>query len=182
MKHYDIFISYRRDGAEDFARSIYQDLKHKGYQVFLDRQNLMSGDYTAQVLEVISNCRDVIIILPEHALDRCQEEQDLFRKEISTAIRLNKNIISIVRQNFRFPPESSLPEDIRNFPRYEAIIENPNAYDSVLQRLCLMLKDSKKRTKHKNHAGMKKNIVCRTGSFHHIRYSFRNFSVPVEIS
>ena len=99
-------------------------------------------------MKVISNCKDVIIILPENALERCHEEDDLFRKEIATAIRLNKNIISIVRQGFVFPPENTLPEDIRKFPKYEAIMENPNAYDSVLRRLCIMLKNSRKNNRH----------------------------------
>lgn len=153
MKKYDVFISYRRNGAEDFARAVYQDLKHKGFSVFLDRQELMSGNYEEQVLDVIMNCRDVIIILPPNALERCSDENDLFGKEISCAIENHKNIISVIREGFRFPEENELPEKIRSFPKYEAIMENPNAYDSVMKRLCDMLKDSKRkrnqiRTKH----------------------------------
>lgn len=159
MKKYDIFISYRRDGAEDFARAVYQDLKHKGFNVFLDRQNLMSGQYEQQVLEVIRNCRDVIIILPPHALDRCNNPDDLFRKEIACAIENSKNIISIVRNGFEFPAEDTLPEEIRTFPRYEAIMENPNAYESVLKRLCGMLKDSKRKQNRIKTARLKKIIA-----------------------
>ena len=124
---------------------MYQDLKHRGYRCFLDREDLMSGEYEIQVKEVISGCTHVIIILPENALDRCHESDDLFRKEIALSIQLEKNIISIVRQGFVFPSADSLPDDIRKFPQYEAIIENPNAYDSVIQRLCTMLKDSKRK-------------------------------------
>lgn len=159
MKKYDVFISYRRNGAEDFARAIYQDLKHKGFKVFLDRQNLMSGDYEEQVLNVIRNCRDVIIILPPNALDRCSDDTDLFGNEISCAIENNRNIISIVREGFKFPPEDQLPEKIRSFPKYEAIMENPNAYESVMKRLCDMLKDSKRKQNKIKTARLKKILV-----------------------
>lgn len=159
MKKYDVFLSYRRNGAEDFARALFQDLKHKKFSVFLDRQCLMSGQYEKQVLDVIRNCRDVVIILPPNALDRCSEEDDLFRKEIACAIENNKNIISIMRDGFRFPAVNTLPEEIRTFPKYEAIMENPNAYDSVMKRLCDMLKDSKKKQNKIKTARLKRIIA-----------------------
>ena len=145
MKRYEVFISYRRNGAEDFARAVYQDLRHKGIRVFLDRQDLLSGDYEEQVLRTIDNCRDVIVILPAHALDRCKEENDLFRREIARALKAKKNIIIIARQGFDFPADEELPEDMHGLSKYEAIIENPNAYDSVLDRLLQMLKDSERK-------------------------------------
>ena len=85
--NYDIFISYRRAGGEDFARAVYQELIHRKLSVFLDRQSLGAGDYEKQVMEVISRCRDVVIVLPPGALNRCGEPDDLFRKEIALAIR-----------------------------------------------------------------------------------------------
>lgn len=150
MKKHEIFISYRRDGAEDYARAVYEDLKHKGFSVFLDRQDLMSGDYEAQVMKTIENCRDVIIILPKGALDRCQNEDDLFRKEIAKAMSCKKNIITIARQGFKIPEEEELPEDMKGFSKLEAIFETPNAYEGVLKRLETMLKNSRKQASKKH--------------------------------
>lgn len=149
MKRYDVFISYRRAGGEDFARAVYQELCHRKYKVFLDRQNLESGDYEQQVLEVISNCRDAVIILPENALDRCSYEKDLFRKEIAAALEQQKNLIPIVRSGFVFPYEETLPEDIRALVKQEAIIETPESYDSVILRLTEMLDKSERIHKRK---------------------------------
>ena len=144
MKKYDVFISYRRAGGEDFARAVYQELCHRKYKVFLDRQNLESGDYERQVLEVVSNCRDAVIILPQNALDRCSDEKDLFRKEIAAALAQQKNLIPIVRSGFTFPDEETLPLDIRGLIKQEAIIETPESYDAVIRRLTEMLDKSER--------------------------------------
>ena len=139
-----MFISYRRAGGEDFARAVYQELCHRKYKVFLDRQNLESGDYERQVLEVVSNCRDAVIILPQNALDRCSDEKDLFRKEIAAALAQQKNLIPIVRSGFTFPDEETLPLDIRGLIKQEAIIETPESYDAVIRRLTEMLDKSER--------------------------------------
>lgn len=144
MKKYRIFISYRRAGGEDFARAVYQELKHKKYRVFLDRQDLESGDYEKQVMAVISDCTDVVLILPPHALDRCSEENDLFRKEIAMSLQQQKNLIPIIRNGFEFPPIETLPEEIQALPKQEAIVETPESYDGVVRRLKELLDRSAK--------------------------------------
>ena len=142
MSTYDIFISYRRAGSEDFARAVYQELIHRKYKVFLDRQNLLAGIYEKQIHSVIEQVRDVIIILPQNALDRCTEENDLFRKEIAHAISADKNIILIMRQGFEFPNIETLPEEIRSITKFEAIKETPDHFDDVMVRLLALLENS----------------------------------------
>ena len=142
MPQYDIFISYRRAGSEDFARAVYQELIHRKYKVFLDRQNLLAGIYEKQIHSVIEQVRDVIIILPQNALDRCTEENDLFRKEIAHAISADKNIILIMRQGFEFPNIETLPEEIRSITKFEAIKETPDHFDDVVVRLLALLEHS----------------------------------------
>ncbi len=45
-----VFISYRRDAAgKSFARSIAQELTHRGYDVFLDVDSLDAGAWAAQI-------------------------------------------------------------------------------------------------------------------------------------
>ncbi len=143
MSTYDIFISYRRAGSEDFARAVYQELIHKKYKVFLDRQDLLAGVYEKQIHSVIEQVRDVIIILPQNALDRCTEENDLFRKEIAHAISADKNIILIMRQGFEFPNAETLPEEIRLITKFEAIKETPDHFNDAIIRLLELLEHSK---------------------------------------
>ena len=68
---YDVFISYRRDGGDTLAQLIYDRLTERGYRVFLDIESLRSGKFNEKLLEVISQCRDLVVILPPGALERC---------------------------------------------------------------------------------------------------------------
>ncbi len=92
---YDIFISYRRT-AYDTANLIAEKLRHAGYSVFFDIDTLTSGRFNEQLLQVINGCKDFILVLPESALDRCQDENDWIRREVTHAIVRQKNIIPVM--------------------------------------------------------------------------------------
>ena len=70
----DIFISYRRDGGDMAAMYIYQALKDRGYDVFYDVEVLRSGKFNEALREYIGSCKDFILVLSPHALDRCEDE------------------------------------------------------------------------------------------------------------
>ena len=83
MKHYDIFISYRRSSYET-ANLIATRLKAAGYSVFFDMETLRSGKFNEQLYDVIDNCQDFVVVLPPDALDRCVNEDDWVRLEVCT--------------------------------------------------------------------------------------------------
>ena len=114
MQSYDIFISYRRDGGETLACLLTDRLKQLGFTVFYDVESLRSGLFNIKLYEVIENCRDVIIVLPEHALDRCTNEDDWVRREISHAIKYKKNIVPVMMRNFNWPDD--LPDEMNSLP------------------------------------------------------------------
>ncbi len=82
--HYDVFISYRRDGGEEAARLIRNSLKERGYRVFLDTESLRSGQFDKELYRVIEEAKDVVVILPPNGLDRCSNEGDWLRLEIAS--------------------------------------------------------------------------------------------------
>ncbi|MGH8490401.1 MAG: TIR domain-containing protein, partial [Gammaproteobacteria bacterium] len=50
MSEKTVFISYRRDATgKAFARSIKQELKHHGYDVFLDVDCIDAGQWEEQI-------------------------------------------------------------------------------------------------------------------------------------
>ena len=108
MKKFDIFISYRRDGGFEVADSMYQRLIAAGYAAFLDIEQLNSGTFNTKLLEVIDGCKDFILILPPHALDRCNDENDWVRKEVEHAIKGGKNIIPIMLRGFEWPSDTHI--------------------------------------------------------------------------
>lgn len=138
MEHYQIFISYRRDGGEFFGKILSDKLLAKGYSVFFDVESLHSGPFNTQLYQVIDQCQDFILILSPHALDRCVNPGDWVCSEIAYAIEKHKNIVPVVMRDFVWP--ETLPESIKTLPLYEneelARVTSHEHLDASVQRIC----------------------------------------------
>ena len=124
---------------------IYQALKDRGYSIFYDVEVLRSGKFNETLLTEIQACKDFIIVLSPHALDRCQEQDDWVRREVAEAIRCNKNIIPIMMNGFRFP--DSLPEDIDSLRFHTGLTSSTEYFQESMNRLCDKFLVSKVRKK-----------------------------------
>lgn len=138
MEKYEVFVSYRRDGGEALACLISERLKQREYSVFYDVESLRSGKFNEKIFQVIDNCTDVIVVLPENGLDRCKNDSDWVRKEVAYAINAKKNIIPIMMRNFEFPKD--LPEDIDELRNFNAISANMEYFEASFSKLLSMLK------------------------------------------
>lgn len=131
--HYDIFISYRRDAFES-ANLFATRLKALGYRVFFDIETMNAGKFNEQLLDVISKCKDFILVLSPNALDRCEDENDWVRREVMCAMEHKKNIIPIMLSGFVWPSE--MPKGMEELCNYQALAPAPNTYyDLQVQRL-----------------------------------------------
>ena len=111
---YDIFISYRRKGAgAGVAGELQAKLENLGYKVFLDVDEIGSGQFPEQIERAISECKDFILVLSPGTLDRCVEEEDWVRREILQAQNQNKNIIGVGLPGFFMPEVESLPDPLK---------------------------------------------------------------------
>ena len=140
-QRYDVFISYRREGSQNLERLIRDRLTERGYSVFLDIESLKSGKFNEQLYSVIKDCTDMILILPPHSLERCQNENDWVRREISCALRNNVNIIPIMMDGFRWD-DAILPSDITEVQNCQGISPDMTYFDAVIDRLCSYLRCS----------------------------------------
>lgn len=135
MQKYDIFVSYRRTSFET-ANLIATKLQMAGYSVFFDVETLRSGKFNEQLFEVIEQCKDIILVLPPDALDRCSDEGDWVRLEVEHAMKHKKNIVPIMLRGFEWPPIDSMPESLRELPHYNAITaSDPNVFVENIERL-----------------------------------------------
>ncbi|MBR4473810.1 MAG: substrate-binding domain-containing protein [Oscillospiraceae bacterium] len=130
----DIFISYRRDGGDMAAMHIYQALKERGYDLFYDVEVLRSGKFNEALLKQIQSCKDFIIVLSPHALDRCEDKNDWVRQEIAEAIKEKKNIIPVMMNGFQFP--ENLPEDINELRFHAGLTSSTEYFQESINRLC----------------------------------------------
>lgn len=137
---YDIFISYRREGGESAAQTIYDRLTEIGYHVFLDRESLNSGDFDTRIYSVIDQCRDFLVILSPDALTRCQDAGDWVRREAEYALLKEKNVIPVMMKGFTFP--ETLPPSLSALPSKNGILLNYDFFDAFLTKLESFLKAS----------------------------------------
>jgi len=130
----DIFISYRRENSEFIAQLIYDKLTNDGYSVFLDVKTLASGKFDDALLNRIENCNDFLLILSKGSLDRCQNEDDWLKTEIENAIKLGKNIIPIMTEDFiEFP--KNIPSEIKEISHFNALELHASLVDEMILKL-----------------------------------------------
>lgn len=130
---YDVFVSYRRTSFES-ANLIAEKLRSMGYSVFFDVESLRSGKFNEQLFDVIEECTDFVIVLPQNALDRCVDENDWVRKEVVHAIKSKKNIIPVMLKGFEWP--SPMPAGMDDLSNYQAITAGEREYfDMSMKRL-----------------------------------------------
>ena len=132
-KKYDIFISYRREGGLETAKHLRDSLVEKGYSVFFDMESLRAGPFNEELYRVIENAKDFLLVLPPHALDRCENESDWVRLEIEHAKKCGKNIVPIMLKGFDFPEK--LPESIDFVRMQSGLAANIDYYDAFIGRL-----------------------------------------------
>lgn len=105
MAKYDIFISYRREGGREHAKSIQLALEKNGYQsIFFDFDSIRDGVFNEQIIDAIKGSKDFILILSKNSMDRCSNAGDWVAKEIKTALDSGCKIIPLaIDDYFTFP-------------------------------------------------------------------------------
>lgn len=96
---YDIFISYRRVGGAQYARILQLMLIQRGYKVFLDYDELTDGVFSDKIRAAIKDAPVFMLVLSEGSMQRCADEGDWVREEITLAVHQKKHIVPINPDN-----------------------------------------------------------------------------------
>ena len=134
LKTPKLFISYRRDGGEALAFLLYDRLTKKGYSVFYDIESLHAGKFDQKIFTEIEDCDHFILVLSVGALDRCVNENDWIRWEITHALEHKKNIVPVMMRGFMFP--ENLPEEIAEISSINGVLfESMSLMDARIEQL-----------------------------------------------
>ena len=134
---YDVFISYRRAGGYQTAHLLYDNLVRKGYRVSFDLETLRDGGkFNEKLYDRIERCSDVLAVMSEDSLKfRENIEDDWFRLEIAHALKCGKNIVPVFLRDFKAPPKSELPDDVKGLMDYNGVVASQEHFDSVLRQI-----------------------------------------------
>ena len=123
---YDVFISYRRVGGADFAQLLKIQLLAAGLEVFLDVENLGTGNFSNQLLSSLITSKNIILVWTKGCMDRFLDDNDplnndFVRLEYSQSLKLGKHIVPVYKDDFIFPLEHQLPYDVKGVLMLNAI-------------------------------------------------------------
>jgi tetratricopeptide (TPR) repeat protein len=138
-KHYDVFISYRRENGDGQARSIKNALEKRGLRAYLDVDDYKKQFFDRKLLERIAEAPNFIVVLSPNSLDRCNQKGDWLRQEIACAIRTKRHIVPVTLPKFTFPSVNELPEEIQTLPRYDAAPYVHEVFDGSMEKLFRMM-------------------------------------------
>lgn len=130
---YENFISYRRSESALEVKNIYDALERRGYPTFCDIYSLGSGQFTDELLRHIEKCTNFILVLNEKSLERCIDETDWLFREITTALKFNKNIICVFSGSVNFP--ETLPDEISVIKSYNGLMFDIQYFDAFIDKL-----------------------------------------------
>jgi class 3 adenylate cyclase len=131
---FDAFFSYRREGGSQVARSVQQALKDE-FKIFLDVDKLGAGHFDTSLLDTIAATRNFVLFLSPSSLDRCGQPDDWLRKEMAHAIRTSRNIIPVMLPGFSFPERESLPDEIRDVARHDAVEYSHRYFNAMVEKI-----------------------------------------------
>lgn len=134
-----VFISYRREGGLDSARSLHALLKND-YEVFFDMESLRSGKFDEKIEKAILECTDFLLILSDNVFDRFEEEGDWISRELSLALQHGKNLIPVFLPGFTEPKIQN--ETIQTAMRYNGVRFEEN--EDFSKKLRSFLKSNQK--------------------------------------
>ncbi len=148
-----IFISYRRDDSQGFARSIHDRLAlHFGAEaVFRDINDIQPGRPWEEAIDAALGSCDVFVLLigrrwleatDDEGNRRINDPEDRHRREIETAIHRQIRIFVALMEDAEMPRAKELPqsavgphEGIRQVPALHALRIADHAFDYGVEEL-----------------------------------------------
>jgi TIR domain len=132
-----VSLSYRRTDIS-WALNIFQSLTQHGFDVFFDYTGIASGDFESVILENIRARAHFLVLLTPSALDRCDDPDDLFRREIEAALASQRNIVPIMLEGFSFDSHTiakQLTGKLRVLKKYNGLNMPKDYFFEAMDRL-----------------------------------------------
>lgn len=117
-KIYDIYISYdhkvcKKDlVVKNIAINLQKELEIHGYSVFIDNNDKQICNFDSLLKSIINNCKVFLLLLTKDSLERCIDNEDLSKKEITEALLTNCKIVNITPDGSFDGWPNNLPKDI----------------------------------------------------------------------
>jgi GUN4-like/TIR domain len=130
-----VFISYRRRISWATAQLVSSDLIRSGFDVYMDVENVHSGEFETMILTQISSRDHFILVLEPGSLEGIDNADDWLRREIYHALACRRNIVPVAANGFSLASLTMLPPGIAKISRLNALSIPTGYVQEALQRL-----------------------------------------------
>ena len=137
---YDVFVSYRRDKGSEVARYLAERLSKRGYRVFLDVDSLGSGEWGKELQQRIDECPDFVAVVTDGYFLRCENPDDVVRKEIARALETRATVIPLLVGDGKIPPD--LPADISGISAHNGVRYLHEYANQAIDKVCGFLQST----------------------------------------
>lgn len=137
---YDVFVSYRRDKGSEVARYLAERLSKRGYRVFLDVDSLGSGEWGKELRQRIDECPDFVAVVTDGYFLRCENPDDVVRKEIARALETRATVIPLLVGDGKIPPD--LPGDICGISSHNGVRYLHEYANQAIEKVCGFLQST----------------------------------------
>ena len=130
-----VFLSYRREVSWPLAQAVRGELVPHGFDVFVDTQNIDSGEFERVILHQIEARAHFLLLLEPRSLDRISEPGDWLRRETAHALSLRRNVVPLLANGARMPAPSDLPSDLARLPSFNAVSVPHDYFAEAMKKL-----------------------------------------------
>jgi hypothetical protein len=146
-----IFISYRREDAEDSARALYETLLREfgKERLFMDVEAIALGsDFREAVENSLDNCGVFLAVIGPNWLDaklpndptgrrRLDHPGDYVRQEVGTALKRGSKlpVIPVLVRGANMPTPDELPDELKDLAYRNALLLSHMDWDGNVQKL-----------------------------------------------
>ena len=130
-----VFLSYRREVSWPLAHAVRGDLVQHGFDVFMDTANLDSGEFERVILTQIEARPHFLLLVEARSLDRIAEPDDWLCREITHALRHDRNIVPLLAGGCRLPRAAELPADVARLTSFNAVSVPHDYFTEAMQKL-----------------------------------------------
>lgn len=128
----NVFISYRREDSEGFARGLFQSLVAAlgADHVFMDVEGIGLGtDFVEAIDKSLASCGALLVLIGKDWMSctdasgsrRLDDPQDFVRMEVAKALEQQVRVIPVLIKGAKMPAPEDLPESLRPVTRRQAL-------------------------------------------------------------
>jgi hypothetical protein len=145
-----VFISYRREETAAQAGRLSDRLLDRLGQanVFMDVDSIQPGaDFEQEVIDAVAACDVLLAVIGREWIGladaagnrRIDDEHDLVRVEIATALARDVRVVPVLINGATVPDAASLPAGLHALSRRQAVELNDRTFRSDIERLFALL-------------------------------------------